>query len=601
MRRLSLALSAVVVALAGCGAPSMFSIGGADSTPQQLGQVLARQTARPASGAPVVIIAVGGSKPAIVAYELESQRERWRVDSTTQSRFEVSGTTVVHAANGSVVGRSLATGQAQWKVGFAGTLVGFTGDGERVYLVSKQGDTYTLAAIDAASGAAKWDRETTSRLGAPAARGGQVLVPLLDQWLVLIDGATGKRLGRIRGVDSQISFVRATDGEVTFGSSAGVFVLDERAAEAKKGESTFVSATKDPAFANSQYDFDGYDPMQVGFSAYDRNHRLLWRMNGSRFAGEMVVAHAYRFLFGFDQRSGAMSWAYMHPRVDLVASSHTGRVIGLVSSTGQIAAIDPSTGTLRYLHEVAAGGPVVGATFAAEGWQPTEEVTLIKTPNTTAALDSIVRDRDMRFAHIKKLALAELSKRSGDDAVNNLIAVVIDESTGPQVYESAVKALVARQDPASLPAFLAALDRRFDHVQGVEPRAVGVLARAIGHFDATKLSAADRAKATAVLLAHLEDPATTGADLTDIVGALGVVGDGSERPALRQLVLHHRADGRTAGATKALTRALEVLAAGSAVDRAVVEFVAGDPRSVPSVAREARAALAPPAPADASQ
>ena len=84
-------------------------------------------------------------------------------------------------------------------------------------------------------------------------------------------------------------------------------------------------------FVRSFYHFDAFDPVQVSYSAYDRN-RLLWRGSaaaggGFQFADETVVVHSYKFFFGFEAGTGELAWAVSLPRADAVASSHLGPVV----------------------------------------------------------------------------------------------------------------------------------------------------------------------------------------------------------------------------------------------------------------------------------
>src|SRR5205814_2104526 len=101
------------------------------------------------------------------------------------------------------------------------------------------GKTFRLLAYDGASGKELWHDDADGKLGAPVAQGGLVYTPYLAQWLTLVDGKSGAVLARLRGIDEQISFVRATSTLAYFGSHQGVFVLDARAASGKRDTASY--------------------------------------------------------------------------------------------------------------------------------------------------------------------------------------------------------------------------------------------------------------------------------------------------------------------------------------------------------------------------
>ncbi len=585
-----------LIALVGCGSPGLFSIAAKDSKPAEVAAAVQSRGPVAQQSSPMVVLAVAGTQPELVGYDLAAKRELWRAPGEVTSRVEIGGDVLVHGGTGNITARSVGTGKVLWTLPQTDTLLGLSCDGQFVAWVAMRKGNHIVNVVHADSGRLAWSKLTSAKLGAPAVTGGQVFLPLMSQWILILDGASGKRLARLRGLDHVISFVSAHHGRhVTFGSKAGVFALDERANEARSDSDVFARVELPRAFGESQYHFDGYDPVQARYSAYDRNNRVLWfpgfEQGKLRLAGNMAVTHSYRYLFGFRVDSGELTWAYSHPKHDFVASSHTGAVVGLVSTAGEIAAIDPKVGMLRFLTKVEVRGRVTGATFAALGWAPAETVTKILTPKTVSSLTAIAQDRDARFARIKKFAVSQLSNYQGQDATAELIEVVRSSEERPAVFNSAVAALVQRRDPKGLSALVDALGAHYDHVKEIEPKHVGVFARAIAATAIGRVDAAARASATKVLIEQLEDPSASATDLFDIVDALAVLGSDAVGPALRRFVILHRADPRALGEAKALERALAYLARRSTADRALVHFVAIDPRTQPQMAEKARQAL----------
>jgi hypothetical protein len=155
---------------------------------------------------------------------------------------------------------------------------------------------WTLAAYRP-DGSLRWKTQSPGALGAPAVRGALVLSPFLTQWLAILDATTGRQLTRIRGVDEEITFVRTTSDATWFGSKAGVFRLDVRAASGRRADSTYGSAALPKQLAAATYDRDAFDPVQVGYSAFDRK-RVLWRADPVAdgplaFERDAVVVHFF--------------------------------------------------------------------------------------------------------------------------------------------------------------------------------------------------------------------------------------------------------------------------------------------------------------------
>src|SRR5262249_32412506 len=159
--------------------------------------------------------------------------------------------------------------------------------------------------------------------------------------------------------------------------------------------------------------------------------------------------------------------------------------------------------------EASAGGPIAGATFAIEGFRPPDPPAP-RRDSIDDALAAIARDKDVRFAAPKKIAVNELGRRGTPAATAALVAIITDPATLPELADDAGSALLAH--PSSVAPLLAALSVRRDHVTGARPRGVALFARALG--------AARAREAVAPLLDQLEDPATPPAAADEIASAL---------------------------------------------------------------------------------
>lgn len=597
---------AAALALGACGGSGAFGLTSDDNNPAKLAAAFEKVTppaaGKPvnATGKPLALLITRADKrnnkpQSLVAYDLEGKSELWSVPADVTSKVVVGAAFVAHReGKAALVGRDVTSGKKLWSTGVDAGFVGATADARRVFYVTADGGsgkrTWWLVALDGKTGAELWRADAPGQLGVPAARGGLVFSPFLKQWLAVLDAETGDQITRIRGIDEEISFVRATSEQVYFGSKLGVFLLDERAASGKRQESTYGSA-KLPEFVRAHYHWDAFDAVQSGYSAYDRN-RILWRGSADgdalRFADGEVVVHTYRFFFAFDSKTGALRWAYNHPRVDVVGSAHLGTTIGFASMFGELGALDPATGQRTYAAKY--DGQLVGATFDAEGWTPAGGDGDGQT--TVAALASIARDRDARYNDVKRFAIDALATLPGETVSRDLLALITDPRTPPKIYEKAVESLIKRKDPAGVPHLVKALAVEYDFIEGTKPKAVGVAAKAIGQVDPAAIAPADRGAAVEALLSQLHAPETSSADLAEVVRALGNVGGGNEIAPLRQFLITYRADPTLGAQVAVLSAAIDVLLArGGPAERELVAFVANDPRSHAGVAGYARQAL----------
>ncbi len=598
--RVALSLVSVAFALAGCAASGAFSMSSDDNNLAALKQAFTTE-AKPtpdkptnATGKPLVFLVTATPKK-LVAYDLAAEKQLWAVDADVTSRVVV-GSKLVAAREGkdAIVARSVDSGKELWRASVpAGvTFLGAAADGERVFYVieDKTGakPTWFLVALGD-GGKELWRADAPGTLGAPAARGGLVSLPFLTQWLTILDARTGVQLARIRQTDEALNFVRTTSDGVFYGSK-GVFMLDDKSVTGTREGATYGQAKLPGEFVRTVYHFDAFNPIMAGYSAFDRN-RILWRASAPSggegasklgFRDGLATVFSFRFFFAFDAESGELRWAHQHPRYDIVSVEHTGTAIAYVSVEGEVGALDPKTGAR--LFEKKLGMRVTGATFDADGFKPGGAAAGDTTAGTVAALAAILVDKDTRFGAVKLFAVAALGKLPGAAASEALVKVILDEATPAPVYAKAGEALVARKDAEALPAIVKALDVQADYLSGARPRALEVLARAVG--------AIAKPQGAAALIPHLESPATPPGALRDIAEALGRCGNKDAIPALRSFLLIYRADPTYAADGGPLVAVIEsLLALGGGAERELVQFVAYDPRTQAGVAEYAKYAL----------
>ena len=591
----SFATLALCAAFAGCAASGGMSMSSDDNSAANLAQAFATE-AKPAPDKPsnatgkAMAFMVSPTPKKLVAWSFAAEKAVWSVDADVTSRVVV-GSRLVAAREGKdkIVARATDDGHVLWTATLPpkSTFLGAAADGERVFYVleDKTGAkaVWYLVALGA-GGQELWRSAAPGTLGAPAARGGLVYLPFLTQWLTILDARTGAQLARIRQTDEAVNFVRTTSDGVFYGSK-GVFLLDDKSVAGTKDGATYGQAKLPGEFVRTVYHFDAFNPIMAGYSAFDRN-RVLWRANGEggklSFRDGLATVFSFRFFFAFDAATGELRWAHQHPRYDIVSVEHTGTSIVYVSVEGEIGALDPKTGVR--LFEKKLGMRVTGATFDADGFKPAGAGAGDAGAGTVSALSAILVDKDTRFGAVKLFAVASLGKLPGVAASEALLKVIMDESTPAPVYNKAAEMLVARKDADVLPALAKALDVQYDFITGAKPRAIDVLARAIG--------AIGKPEGAAALIPHLESPATPPGALRDIADALGKCGSKDAIPALRSFLLVYRADPTYAADGGPLVAVIEaLLALGGGAERELVQFVAFDARTQTGVAEYAKYAL----------
>jgi outer membrane protein assembly factor BamB len=576
--------------------------------PAEVGAALARL--RPAGEGPVnaagrpmaYLVYRGEAGPSIAAYDLSRSALAWQQPGEATGRIEVGRTVVVHAARSAgggatLVGRASDSGAVLWRQEIPGDqrLMGYCLDGDSAYFVVRAfSDTGShgigaLAALDARTGVARWRHQLPpGEVGAPAARGGLVAVPVATQYVILHDADTGGELGRILSTEEAAGFVRTQPEGIFFGSK-GVFRASADTAKASR-RSTGYAAPVLPRFARAIYGRDMYRPEQQDYSAIDRN-RVQWRAAADADARRMafrdglVFVHDFRFLFAIDAASGALRWAHAEKTADAVVAHHAGPTLLLVTADGEIGALDAASGQPRYRARVPGASLVRGATFDADGFSG---AAAGEAPGLAATLSGIVWDSDRRFSDdLSAYAVEELGKLPGRAVTGDLLKVVQTPALPASARKKAEQALAARRDDASADLLVEALRQRADFADDTRPTSVSAIARA---------TIGTRSRPVAVALAeHLRRSETAPETIIEISQAVAAAGAVEALSALRDFVCMYRGEPfYDADPAALLAVANTLLALGGPAERQLLLFVSEEPRTVEPLRRHLQRALAAP-------
>jgi PQQ-like domain len=577
----------------GC-AEAAFSAHARDNAVEDIRRVLSTSHAPAARKGPAMAFLVttqGTDGRQLAGFDLEAGKVAWTEKADVRSRIAVgNGLIFYRQGESDLVGRDSRTGAVRLTVRIAATekFVGAAADDDRLYYViqnnTSQQRTSWVVGVDA-GGHELWRTPANGSLASPAARGGVVAAPFSYQWIVLLDGATGKELARIRATDEQVTFVRALPDGFYYGGNKGVYRLDDKSADGSRKGSTFIEANLGSEQVRTFYYWDGYQLAQSDYSAFDRN-RLLWRASkagdGIHFTDDAAFVYTYRYIFALDAAKGKLRWAWVHPRVDVVSADDGGPAIVFAAADGDVGVIDAKTGAQRAAWKT--GLRLAGASFDADGWAPESKG---EAPHVLQALESIVWDRDARFTAVKVFAAGAIGAQPGKEADTALLKIVrAPKDVPPLVQKRAGDELVVRKSPDLAPILMDALKVHEDFIAETHAVGVDVMARA-----AAALKLADAAP---LLCKHLGDPATPQGSLDDLVGALVALGGKDARRALKEFLLTYRGDPAYFGNPAPLTLAGEgLLKIGDAEDRRTVDYVAGDRWTISPVAKYLQKALHP--------
>jgi outer membrane protein assembly factor BamB len=551
-----------------------------------------RRAPKNATGKPMVFLLTKGNE--VAAVDLTARKVIWKKEAQPLlSRIVVGRTNVYYVTKDNVLrARAVTSGRKAWSkklaLGKGQQVYGLAADGDRLYLVIGQTTTgaggrwsSTIQSIDGQSGDVRWTRKAPGRLGAPAARSGYVFVPFRQQYVSVLDAKEGEEVVRIRARGEYVSFVRATPEGVFFGNKDGIFRLNAKAASGKKEKADYLSVKLGDSAGEKEsgggastglrvaYYWDGYEPVMIGYTAYDRN-RLLWRAgSGEKFANSTAVVEYFRYFFGFDTTEGELKWVHIYKGDDVRSAAHIGESLLYVSEAGKMVALSAQNGDRLWRYD--SGLAVQGATFDAEGFEAEGE--RVEATPLVKGLKEIIFDPDRRLAVAKLFAITQLKEMKGRRVSSILLGLISNRKIPLKLRLRAEKVLVDRSSPDSIPLFMKVLDRRYSYITGQRTRAVGPVALALATMKVKK--------AVPKLAEHLSSPHISVATLHQVVDAMAEIGGQEVLKPFRQFLLDYRAEPEFKRHIQVLTKvASTLLEQGGVAERQLLAFVAEDAHSL---------------------
>jgi outer membrane protein assembly factor BamB len=331
----------------------------------------------------------------------QSVKNAWSADAGAGSSFwgKLTSSPIVYGnkvftldANSQVSAFSLSGGSALWRVsntppnekdreGFGG---GLAADGGRIYAATGFG---LVVALDPETGKKLWERSVGSPVRAsPTAVGERVFVVTMDGQTYCLSGSDGTELWTFRGMEERARILTnsspAVDGDlavfpyptgdvVALQASTGRPVWTESLSRARGGSSlAAMSDTARPSIDGGMVFAVGHAGRMVATS--QKSGERLWSLSvpGTQapwVAGDSVfVVDTSGQLLAVARRDGKVQWSVKLPG----SSTWSGPVLAgsrlwLASSTGQLVGVDATTGRVDSTQDL--GQPVYIAPIVASG------------------------------------------------------------------------------------------------------------------------------------------------------------------------------------------------------------------------------------------
>lgn len=561
-----------------------------------LGKRLQARATTPST--PALVATTHGQQPAIVLYDLQQGKTRWRVPVAAQTRPELLGDVVLTTVDGQLLGLSAEDGSPRFKRELGDCeYLGAARDADRIVYSCSRGTERggllahaTLTALDARSGRTLWRRQADGALGRPAVEAGLVLVPWQQQWLAILDIASGRELRRVRSRDDVIDWVVAQDGLALFGHRR----IEPLGSSSEAGQAQQSALLLDgTALPGQPLPYPSAFVSQPGTRSARGRIALHFAPEASdpgvRLARDRYYFVFYRYAFGFDG-SGHMLWCRVLPR-DVIAGRALGDGLLALLEDGSLVSLDQGSGAVTPHANV-------GVELAAADLAAVPPSLASQPPSTPPepprplreALREIALDNDARLVPARSYAVARLAALDDPAATLDLLRIYEQPSVPPELARAAADALRVRR--SGFEHLLAALRLRYDFLEQTRPAPLQVIVPPL-------VEGRDK-RAVPALLERLLDHETPAAALPTLAHAIVELGDARVVDRLLAWLRLYRADSSFADAPEALLEAARGVALhGGARGRAALIALASEDRphtpSLPKLREGIAALLEPPA------
>ncbi|MCG8558095.1 MAG: PQQ-like beta-propeller repeat protein, partial [Proteobacteria bacterium] len=602
------AVAATFLCCAGCApvVPTAFDTKFPDNRPAHTAAVSAMLAARPTAsparsnlGASLIVAVTQGRPQRVLAFDVRQDRVLWRVRQRARGTPVILADLVLVPGSDWIVARELLSGRERWRVPSLGqSPVGAQADGDRVFIVSRK-DTAgrrlgILRCLSARTGATLWRHDVPGALGRPAASSGLVFVPWNQQSLVVLEAATGKERARIRSTDDTISWVEATPAGVFYGTKVA-YLWSDRSHGGTRDRSTYRSFDFGPLPARPRLRNGGSDAWD---DAGPRAEHIALRFRFASqpeqpvgLAGGRAYFVFYRYVFALGD-SGQLEWAAVLEH-DAISSQATAAGLAVMDKQGGFLLLDHASG--RILWRASAAVALVAATMDVAQGLPLRETPRAggsgtgqpceTEPSLRAALTAIAFDRDNRLVLARAYAVEQLALLQIPEVTQDLLELFAQPTTPRFLREQIVETLGERS--VGQHYLVEALRSHFDFLRGSRSPPLALIAPVLARRSVRN--------AVPALVRHLLDHETKLEDLEPLATAVVALGSPVVVPALAQFVRLYHADSSFQSTPQALIIAISgLLKHGGVEGRALVEALSRRRDALPAIVIAARERLAQP-------
>jgi outer membrane protein assembly factor BamB len=522
-------------------------------------------------------------RPELVVYDLTRGRERFRVPAALASRPELLADLVVTTdPHGQLIAFDASSGARRFSVKLArphwlgAVRVGPNLVFSTTSLSFRPGERgSTVSAVDARSGALRWERSVPYALSRPSARGNRVYVASdhADVWE--LDANSGDAVGCARQNSGPIDWIQLGSRSILVGAAEQA---RELTTPAHALGLPITQLPGRPALLASQYDAAPAQRSALGRVA------LLAELAATTAGPELVAARYffvfYRELFAFGA-DGQLLWARLLDSDVVRAQTLAGSGLLVLSEDGSLLQLNAASGALRTLARLA--GPIDSADLAASALAPLPAGTEAAPP-LRRSLAEIALDTDARLLPGRRLAVAALGALPDPEATEDLLQLYAQAGV-PEALRARVAEVLA-QRRAGREFLVDALLADYDFLDDRSPPPLAAIVPG--------LVALHETRALPRLVERLFDPDTRLSELPIVVTAIATLGGPSALPALAEFLAMYHADSSLAAAPDALSAAARALWASSVpAHRALVASVARDPATLDDARAELTALLNP--------
>ena len=579
MRVLFLALLVTASACGGGASSGLFAPTFPDNRPEDLDQVMSRlRGIAPEQEAPVVVGVADGK---LFAWDLVAKAPLWERPVSARTAPHVAGRSVVLQENDGIVARDLRTGAELFRLDDESLyLMGADGEGDVSAIVLSTGGGVGAHSrlVVAHDGSVDWDEEVDYALGAPAVRAGMVFVPWGSQNLSVLDAGSGAELARLRVADDVLAEAFAAGNDIYAGQS-GVFRITPSIASGTRERAAHFTPGQRELPGRPSFLRNAYEPPPAPGSAVHKI-RLEWSPGGSgeelSLEDDNLYLVFYKLVFALSPDGQTVRWVYQHPRDVVGASAQLGG-LWIGCEGGGVSFLDAQSGLPIRVGRT--GTQPMVMRFRPSGHRPSGAPEGEALPLRDQLL-AAAQGTDARLVPAQSLAIEYLAALEDPEVTTNLIQICQDDALPAPVRTSACGKLAERGTGGD--QVLAALGRHAAYLEGTTTPPVGALARAA--------VAMEERRAVPMLIAHLRDPATPGADLAPLLSALGALGDRGAAGPIRDFLRLYHAESPDDVLAVGLNAGLEALVQlEGPVARETLEEIGNDPLTMAPVRAKARA------------